>query len=115
MVSYQNQTAADIESGRARVDSVTSYGSGGSEESLLPSASTTRGQRGSGSTSTSLLGSLSSPRRTGTRENRPLLGGARARGPAGGGGGGDPGARARNNYEEIEDAENSFPGKKRKT
>ena len=34
--SYQNQTAEDIESGRARMDSVTSYGSGGSEDALLP-------------------------------------------------------------------------------
>ncbi len=49
--SYQNQTAADIESGRSRLDS---YGSGGSEDSLIPA--------------TKAL----SPRRS-NRENRPLL------------------------------------------
>lgn len=53
--SYQNQTAEDIESGRARMDSVTSYGSGGSEEALLPEVRV-----------------ATSPRR-GNRENLPLL------------------------------------------
>ena len=65
--TYQNQTAEDIESGRARMDSVTSYGSGGSEEALLPEISFT----GNGSAR------LTSPRRT-NRENLPLL---RGRGP----------------------------------
>ena len=56
--TYQNQTAEDIESGRARMDSVTSYGSGGSEEALLPEVRVANG--------------LTSPRRT-NRENLPLL------------------------------------------
>lgn len=61
--TYQNQTAEDIESGRARMDSVTSYGSGGSEEALLPEVRITH----------------SSPRRGvgGNRENLPLLRGSR--------------------------------------
>jgi len=56
--TYQNQTAEDIESGRARMDSVTSvtsYGSGGSDEALLPEVRV-----------------ATSPRRT-NRENLPLL------------------------------------------
>jgi len=57
--TYQNQTAEDIESGRARMDSVTSYGSGGSDEALLPEVRI-----------------ATSPRRT-NRENLPLLRGAR--------------------------------------
>lgn len=63
--TYQNQTAEDIESGRARMDSVTSYGSGGSEEALLPDVSFT----GNGSVASARL---TSPRRT-NRENLPLL------------------------------------------
>ena len=59
--TYQNQTAEDIESGRARMDSVTSYGSGGSDEALLPEVRITN----------------SSPRR-GNRENLPLLRGRQA-------------------------------------
>ena len=53
--TYQNQTAEDIESGRARMDSVTSCGSGGSEDALLPEVRV-----------------ATSPRRT-NRENLPLL------------------------------------------
>ena len=44
--TYQNQTAEDIESGRARMDSVTSYGSGGSEEALLVSCMRVLSARG---------------------------------------------------------------------
>jgi len=62
--SYQNQTAEDIESGRARMDSVTSYGSGGSEEALLASDASFA------SSNPSRL--QTSPRRT-NRENLPLL------------------------------------------
>jgi len=58
--TYQNQTAEDIESGRARMDSVTSYGSGGSDEALLPEVRV-----------------ATSPRRT-NRENLPLLRGVRS-------------------------------------
>jgi len=57
--TYQNQTAEDIESGRARMDSVTSYGSGGSDEALLPEVRV-----------------ATSPRRI-NRENMPLLRGVR--------------------------------------
>ena len=64
MRSYQNQTAEDIESGRARMDSVTSYGSGGSEEALLASDASFA------SSNPSRL--QTSPRRT-NRENLPLL------------------------------------------
>jgi hypothetical protein len=64
--TYQNQTAEDIESGRARIDSVASYGSGGSEEALLPDV-------GFNPSSTTRL--PTSPRRT-NRENLPLLRGA---------------------------------------
>ena len=86
--TYQNQTAEDIESGRARIDSVssfgrmdsvTSYGSGGSEEELLPQVRVT------------------SPRRT-NRENLPLL---RGRG------------NHHQDYEDIDvESENVFTGKK---
>jgi len=69
--SYQNQTAEDIESGRARMDSVTSYGSGGSEEALLAPDTI------SFSNSTTATARLpTSPRKT-NRENLPLLRGGR--------------------------------------
>ena len=83
--TYQNQTAEDIESGRARMDSVTSvtsYGSGGSDEALLPEVRV-----------------ATSPRRT-NRENLPLLRGIR-------------GQQRSTDYEDIDDNEslNTFPGK----
>lgn len=85
--SYQNQTAEDIESGRARMDSVTSYGSGGSEEALLASEN-------------AFVNSNNprvplSPRRT-NRENLPLLRGR--------------GHQRLQDYEDIDmDNENIFP------
>ena len=87
--SYQNQTAADIESGRARVDSVGSYGSGGSDEALLPHHSSTTAPAASTAAAAASAGVLTSPRRT-NRADRPLL--------------------SRNNYEEIEEPANTFPG-----
>ena len=36
VVSYQNQTAQDIESGRSRINSVGSYASNHSDDALLP-------------------------------------------------------------------------------
>merc|ERR1712038_1358592 len=71
--SYQNQTAEDIESGRARMDSVTSYGSGGSEEALLAPDTISFSNSNSNSATTRLP---TSPRRA-NRENLPLLRGGR--------------------------------------
>jgi phosphatidylinositol 4-kinase type 2 len=80
--TYQNQTAEDIESGRARMDSVTSvtsYGSGGSDEALLPEVRV-----------------ATSPRRT-NRENLPLLRGVRAQ-------------QRSTDYEDIDvESSNNFP------
>lgn len=92
--SYQNQTAADIESGRSRVDSVGSYGSGGSEDALLP-ASSSRPPPASVTTSLS-----PGHRRATNRADRPLL--------SSGGSGGGHGTRGQ--YEEIEEDNNNFPG-----
>lgn len=90
--SYQNQTAEDIESGRARMDSVTSYGSGGSEEALLAPDTISF----SNSTSTATTRLPTSPRRT-TRENLPLLSGGRVH-------------QRLDEYEDIDsDNENIFP------
>ena len=99
--SYQNQTAQDIESGRARFDSVGSYSSGGSEDALLPAASSRSGGGG---------GLNSSPRRGGggggvRRENRPLLGSARSDRSHGGAG-------STSGYDEIYEHCNTFPGKR---
>lgn len=94
--SYQNQTAADIALGRGRIDSVGSYGSGASDEALLPEQRPSGGKgkgKGKGKSSS---GSASSPRKT-NRENQSLL--VRHQ----------PG-RSRNHYEEIEETENTFPG-----
>ena len=86
--SYQNQTAEDIESGRARMDSVTSYGSGGSEEALLASDTSF--------TSSNPSRLQTSPRRT-NRENLPLLRGR--------------GHQRLQDYEDIDlDNLNVFPG-----
>lgn len=87
--SYQNQTAADIESGRARMDSVGSYGSGGSDEALLPDVGYKQGAVGP-----------TSPRR-GNRENLPLLGGRRGE------------YHRHSSYEEIEADHNVFPGRQK--
>lgn len=88
--SYQNQTAEDIASGRARFDSVGSYSSGGSEDALLPSTRS---------------GASSSPRRSQggggvRRENRPLLGGARSERSHGGGS---------SSYDDFYEHCNTFP------
>ncbi len=97
--SYQNQTAEDIESGRSRIDSVTSvasYGSGGSEDALLPEVSVRP------STSGGIAKLTTSPRRS-NRENLPLL---RGRNHA-------HGHQRMSSYEDIdEDAVNVFPGNK---
>ena len=86
--SYQNQTAEDIASGRARIDSVGSFTSGGSEEALLvdgggarPKVTSPRRGRGGGGP---------------PRENAPLLSSHRSR-----------------SYEEVEDEDedNTWPGK----
>ena len=79
------QTAADIESGRSRIDSIGSFTSDGSQDALLPQ----QPQAGPSSKATT------SPRRT-QRENLPLL----ARSTSTGG---------RSAYEEIED--NNWPSK----
>ena len=77
------QTAADIESGRSRIDSIGSYTSDGSESALLPQQQATSSK------------ATTSPRRT-QRENLPLL----ARNTSTGG---------RSAYEEIQD--NNWPSK----
>eukprot|EP00095_Tigriopus_kingsejongensis_P011756 maker-scaffold241_size241811-snap-gene-0.15 protein:Tk11756 transcript:maker-scaffold241_size241811-snap-gene-0.15-mRNA-1 annotation:"phosphatidylinositol 4-kinase type 2-beta" len=91
--SYQNQTAADIESGRVRIDSVGSFSSGASDEALLSGASQAPG---------SMAGSNphpASPRKTVVpgaghcRDHLPLL---RGRG------------QQRHQYEEIDDQFNTF-------
>lgn len=81
--TYQNQSAADIESGRSRIDSIGSYTSNGSDEALLPQQQTT----------SSSSKATTSPRRA-QRENLPLL----ARNTSAGG---------RSAYEEIQD--NNWP------
>lgn len=79
--TYQNQTAEDIESGRARIDSVTSYGSSTSEDGLLPDVKVKNG-------------GVHSPTRSGrSRENFPLLRGPRIR---------------HNSYDEIDVEANDF-------
>ena len=90
-VSFQEcasslQTAADIESGRSRIDSIGSFTSDGSQDALLPQQ--LAGPSSSKATATS-------PRRA-QRENLPLL----ARSTSTGG---------RSAYEEIED--NNWPSK----
>ena len=77
------------------MDSVTSYGSGGSEEALLAPDTISF----SNSTSTGATTRLpTSPRRT-TRENLPLLSGGRVH-------------QRLDEYEDIDsDNENIFPGK----
>ena len=82
--AFSLQTAADIESGRSRIDSIGSFTSDGSQDALLPQQ-----QAGPSSKATT------SPRRT-QRENLPLL----ARSTSTGG---------RSAYEEIED--NNWPSK----
>ena len=79
------QTAADIESGRSRIDSIGSFTSDGSQDALLP-------QQQAGPSSSK---ATTSPRRA-QRENLPLL----ARSTSTGG---------RSAYEEIED--NNWPSK----
>lgn len=111
--SYQNQTQADIESGRARVnsaDSVVSFGSGSghSDDALLPEvkvkrcngfskqASNVIQSYGSGQEGQAPSASTSSPRRS-NRENLSLL----------------RGRHRSSSYEEIGEIpeyENSFPG-----
>ena len=111
--SYQNQTQADIESGRARVnsaDSVVSFGSGSghSDDALLPEvkvkrckgfskqASNVIQSYGSGQDGQASSASTSSPRRS-NRENLSLL----------------RGRHRSSSYEEIGEIpeyENSFPG-----
>jgi len=81
--TYQNQSAADIESGRSRIDSIGSYTSNGSDEALLPQQQAT----------SSSSKATTSPRRA-QRENLPLL----ARNTSAGG---------RSAYEEIQD--NNWP------
>lgn len=81
--TYQNQSAADIESGRSRIDSIGSYTSNGSDEALLPQQQAT----------SSSSKATTSPRRA-QRENLPLL----ARNTWAGG---------RSAYEEIQD--NNWP------
>ena len=90
-VSFQKcasplQTAADIESGRSRIDSIGSFTSDGSQDALLPQ----QPQAGPSSSK-----ATTSPRRA-QRENLPLL----ARSTSTGG---------RSAYEEIED--NNWPSK----
>ena len=104
--SYQNQTAADIERGlsRARVDSIGSYGSGGSEDALLPPSQQPTSPTAASSSTAG--GPSFSPRRV-NRENRPLLS------SGGGGGGVGGGGSSRSQYEEIEDALNTFPGEEK--
>ena len=111
--SYQNQTQADIESGRARVnsaDSVVSFGSGSghSDDALLPEVKVKRSKGfskqasnvlqsyGSGQDGQTPSASTSSPRRS-NRENLSLL----------------RGRHRSSSYEEIGEIpeyENSFPG-----
>ncbi|TRY76462.1 hypothetical protein TCAL_09578 [Tigriopus californicus] len=93
--SYQNQTAADIESGRSRLDSVGSFSSGASDEALLSSTS------GTVSAPAGTVGPApASPRRPAPashfprRENLPLLRGRH---------------HARHQYEEIDEHLNNFP------
>lgn len=93
--SYQNQTAADIESGRSRLDSVGSFSSGASDEALLSNSS---------GLMPAPVGSVApgpaSPRRPASssnfprRENLPLLRGRN---------------HARHQYEEIDEHLNNFP------
>ena len=112
--SYQNQTQADIESGRGRINSAGSTGSfgsgsGHSDDALLPEVRVKRSTKGlskvasnviqtygSGQCNGASTSGVSSPRRT-NRENASLL---RAR-------------HRSSSYEEIGEIpeyENNFPG-----
>ena len=97
--SYQNQTAEDIESGRARINSVGSYGSGHSEDALLPEVHVIKKSGGNGGQSDALLSP--SRRLRSAAENQPLL----------------RHHHRSSSYEDIDSAndseDNLFPGKSR--